>query len=74
MTNKNQTFSYRGKPFLSIRDACDETGLSMLRNCENATLTLRRQRMNELRRRKKRKRKNLTAYVTVNQRSEKGGD
>ena len=29
MTNKNQTFSYRGKPFLSIRDACDETGLSM---------------------------------------------
>lgn len=29
MTCKKTAFSYAGKPFLSIRDACDETGLSM---------------------------------------------
>lgn len=29
MTNKESSFTYQGKPFLSIRDACDETGLSM---------------------------------------------
>ncbi|MBQ9257975.1 MAG: hypothetical protein IJ181_12785 [Acidaminococcaceae bacterium] len=29
MTSKESAFTYQGKPFLSIRDACDETGLSM---------------------------------------------
>lgn len=29
MSSKETGFTYRGKPFLSIRDACDETGLSM---------------------------------------------
>ncbi len=29
MTCKKTAFTYQGKPFLSIRDACNETGLSM---------------------------------------------
>ena len=61
----------------STRRKVQQAGLlrmALLRNCENATLTLRRQRMNELRRRKKRKRKHLTAFAPADQRRVKGGD